>query len=125
MRRWDVLILPVSLMGLDPAAFGADAPTDPAVETVVVSAERRPHAAADDPPSVDVLDAGALDERSANNLGDLATILPGFGYTSNTVIGQPFIRGLGSQLTGFGTDSSIATYVDGVYQTQPIDLQYL
>ena len=59
-------------------------------------------------------------ERSAiENVVDLPRRTPGMVVSTNTLLAQPYIRGIGSEIIGVGGDSSVATHYDGVYMSRP------
>jgi iron complex outermembrane receptor protein len=52
--------------------------------------------------------------------GDLESIVPGLVSAPGAVAGAfftPYIRGVGSNSTSWGNDPSVATFIDGVYQS--------
>lgn len=72
------------------------------------------------PITVDVLSGKELDASGVHNSIDLQYKVPGLVFKTNAVLGQPYIRGIGSDLISSGTDASVATFVDRVYQTRAI-----
>lgn len=61
-----------------------------------------------------------LDATGIHNTIDLQYKVPGLVFKTNAVLGQPYVRGVGSDLISAGTDASVATFVDSVYQTRAI-----
>jgi len=59
--------------------------------------------------STDLLNAGVTDTPS------LSLAVPGLSYTQEVNGATPFIRGIGTTSGAVGNESSVATYVDGVY----------
>jgi iron complex outermembrane receptor protein len=87
-----------------------------ALEEVTVTAQRREQSLQEVPISVTAFDAENLREINARVLSDIATRTPGFAMGTFN-LGQPqlYIRGIGSNADGAGSDSSVVTFVDEVY----------
>ncbi|MDH5191283.1 MAG: TonB-dependent receptor [Gammaproteobacteria bacterium] len=73
------------------------------------------------PMTVNVLSGDVLDSSGIEDSMDLQYRVPGFVFKSNSVLGQPFLRGVGSDLISAGSDASVSTFVDGVYQARSAD----
>ncbi|MFC1749160.1 TonB-dependent receptor [Pseudomonadota bacterium] len=84
--------------------------------TITISPEWEEVDVQDMPMTVNVLSSEDLDARGISNTFDLQNAVPGFVFTTNTVLGQPRLRGVGSNLLSIGADASVATFYDGVYQ---------
>jgi iron complex outermembrane receptor protein len=61
--------------------------------------------------STELLNAGVTDTAS------LSLAVPGLSYTQQVNGATPFIRGIGTTTGAIGNESSVATYVDGVYMS--------
>ena len=92
------------------------------IEEIVVTAERREATAREVPLSLAALPADLLDTFNIENIQNLAQLSPGVTFGTIVVYGQPYIRGIGSDLTTPGSEASVALYVDGVYQARSISL---
>jgi len=86
-----------------------------ALDEVVVIAQRRQERLQDVPISVTALSAPQLQSRGVVSTNDLTMVTPGLTMTETSSFVQPFIRGIGSLTTSVGDQSSVATYIDGVY----------
>lgn len=86
---------------------------------IVVTAQKRSESLQAVPISVVALTANALAAQGIGSVSDLAMVAPGLVITPN--VGNPiiFLRGVGTDQFSGGTESSIATYVDGVYLATP------
>ncbi len=114
-----VLALPASLvLGRAPKAAEPTAPSLPEIIVTPISqavdAERLPM-------TLDVLGGGALAGAGLHDTIALQYAVPGFVFKSNSVLGQPYLRGVGSELITAGAESSVATFVDGVYLPRAYD----
>jgi outer membrane receptor protein involved in Fe transport len=106
--------LGVGLLGPSPAC--AQAATDGAqLEEVIVTAQRRAENLQDAPVSVQAVTAEQIQERAVSNLLELQRVAPSLTVQDTASNLSPFIRGVGTTLTGAGQAASVATYVDGVY----------
>ena len=88
------------------------------VEETIVTAERREANVQRVPISISVLASDQLSDSVVTDTMDLQFHVPGYVFKTNTVLGQPYLRGVGSDLITAGAESSVALYVDGVYQTR-------
>lgn len=96
-------------------ALAADPPED-----IIVTAERRERPLEKAPLSLAVFSGEGLDESGIQTTLDLPLRIPGMVFTTNTVLGQPYIRGVGSDIISVGAENSVATFVDGVYRARPL-----
>ena len=89
------------------------------LEDIVVTAQRRAENQQRVPVSVTTLTAAAIDNAGVTSTHALLSVTPGLVMTRQAFGNQPYIRGVGSQSTVTGDESSVATYVDGVYYMSP------
>ena len=85
------------------------------LEEVTVTAERRTANIQDVPISVQAFSADELTDVVVTQPVQLGQIVPGLQYSKQTGQANPYIRGIGTQNTAVGDESTVATYVDGVY----------
>lgn len=97
------------------AAHAADDNTQ-AVQSITVTAQSRSQAAQSVPIPLSLVNADQLDKLAASNLAMINGYVPGLVVDGNQPT-QPnyFLRGVGTQDFGIGTDSPVGVYVDGVY----------
>ncbi len=84
-----------------------------------VTAPRREAPEERTPISIGVFSEEDLEDAGATDTRDLQRIEPSVHFKTNTVLGQPSIRGVGSDLISVGADPSVATFVDDVVRTRP------
>lgn len=89
-----------------------------AIATIVVTAERRSQPLQSIPMAIQAFGAEDLERAGVTNVMDLQALTPGVVVTSNSGLGQLYIRGIGSDIVGAGLDGAVAVYVDGVYQSR-------
>ncbi|MFA6116849.1 MAG: TonB-dependent receptor [Sphingomonas sp.] len=102
-----------------PAPQAAAAEEERGVPDIVVTAQRRAENLQDVPISVATVSPAELQTSGVISSLDLPRIAPGV-TTSPTAANSffiPYIRGVGSNSPATGNDSSIAVYIDGVYQS--------
>lgn len=98
----------------------SEAPRDNAVEEVIVTATRSGATRLQDTPMAITAIGGDLFQNAAGrDIRDLQMFSPSLTITQNGSSAQPYIRGIGSNSTFPGSDSSIGFYVDGVYIGRP------
>lgn len=103
----------------DPAPLGA--PRSDRLHTVIVTAEHRHEKLQEVPIAVTALTASALRQSGIQSTLGLQQAIPDFVMTTNATMGQPYLRGVGTDIINEGTDPSIAVYQDGVYQARAAD----
>ena len=100
----------------------ADAPDSaPAANTaeIIVTAQKRAENIRDVPITITALDNKALANANVTDVQGLTTIVAGFTGPGDLAFTSPHIRGVGSQVGGPGLETSVATYVDGIYIGAP------
>tara|TARA_A100001037_G_scaffold266372_3_gene258490 strand:+ start:296 stop:2395 length:2100 start_codon:yes stop_codon:yes gene_type:complete len=92
---------------------------EPVLEEIVVTATKSGAQNLQDVPlSVAVLSGDDLDRSGIATTMGLQLRTPGLVITRNTHLGQPYIRGVGSDVVGPAIDGAVAVYVDGAYQAR-------
>jgi iron complex outermembrane receptor protein len=91
----------------------------PALDTVVVSATRRAENLQDVPIAVSAFSGSDLAKAGINGISDLAQLTPGLNVGNRGTARTIFLRGVGSLGVSAGDEPSVATYIDGVYQSNP------
>ena len=103
-------------------AAAAPANAQPAADAdatgeIVVTAQRRSERLQNVPISVTAVDAKQVQAAGLAVTSDLGKITPGFTTVQGSGFYTPYIRGVGARSITPGNESTVATYVDGVYQT--------
>lgn len=89
------------------------------LEQIIVTATRRAENIQDISANVSAFTGQDLLASNITNSIQLQQHTLGLVFSTNGVYGQPYVRGVGSDVINPGTDSPIATYEDGAYQTRP------
>lgn len=98
------------------AAFAQTADSGaPALEEVVVTAQKRAENVNSVPIVISVLAHQDLIQTGINTTQELEWATPGLVFGNTNGFGEPFIRGIGTDLIGPGQESPIGFYLDGVY----------
>lgn len=103
---------------------GSDHPDENAaarMPTILIAPEWRSIDAQRTARTVEHFSAERLDAGGTHNSIDLQYLTPGFVFKTNAVLGQPYLRGVGSDIISAGAESSVATFVDGVYLPRAFD----
>jgi iron complex outermembrane receptor protein len=110
-------LLGAAMLGLSGIGIAAasDNGNDVALETIIVTAQKRAENVQDVPISMTVLSAATLENYHADTIQDLQNYVPNLLVQSATVPNQYFIRGFGSQAANDSFDQSVSVYDDGVY----------
>ena len=112
-----ITALSVSVTGnAQPAALSSTSPL--ILEEVTVTATRRAANVQDAGITVSALTGDGLSMRSVDNVADIALLTPGLNIASYQGDTSIFIRGIGTPTIIAGSDSSTATYVDGVFYSR-------
>lgn len=93
----------------------------PHLPIIIISPEWRPMDAQSVAKSVSQFSKEQLDATGTQNTIDLQYDTPGFVFKTNSVLGQPYLRGVGSDVITAGAEASVATFIDGVYQPRAFD----
>jgi iron complex outermembrane recepter protein len=88
------------------------------LEEIVVTAQRRAQNLQNVPLAVQAVTAAALERSGVSNIDRLAQAVTGLTIFPQLGTAQPYIRGVGTFVSGTGEEGSVATYVDGVYYGQ-------
>ena len=86
-----------------------------ALEEIVVTAQKRTENLQAVPISITAITAQAARSEGAKGTLELQNLVPGLVLTPDTGNPTIYLRGVGSDIYASGAESSIATYVDGVY----------
>lgn len=86
------------------------------VEDIIVTAQRRSERLQDVPIAISAVTADALSQSGVTNADTLNQAVPGLQFGRQIGGATPYLRGVGSQNSAAGNESSIASYVDGVYR---------
>ncbi len=100
----------------------AEDATEGVIEEVLVTATKRQANEFDVPIAMDTFTNSEIENSGIVDLVDLPLLSPSLQVSEATSWLQPFIRGVGSINNGTGNYSSIAVYVDGLYQVSPQSL---
>jgi iron complex outermembrane recepter protein len=100
----------------DAAGPTADETNDNSIQEVVVTAQKRSENLVNVPASVTTLSSDSLSNSGMSSLNDVVQLVPGLQIASQGAFSLPFIRGIGTTISGAGFPSNIATYVDGFYR---------
>lgn len=86
------------------------------LEEILVTAQRRESSAQDVGASLSVLSSDFIEKAAVRDTADLAVVVPGLVVSRDIgLTTQIFVRGVGNNLLGIASGNSVATYVDGVY----------
>ncbi len=108
------------------AADQSSAASTAQIETVVVTAERRPENLQNVPISITAFSAQDIKDRGASSVRDLQFDVPNLAFTGSNDWTNPNVnvRGITSAQSNTGFESPLAVYVDGIYMdgTAGVDL---
>ena len=97
-----------------PAASKAPASAGIALQEVVVTATRRSANLQKVPATVDVISQDAVKQLNILSVEDMQGLVPGVTIVRNAG-SVPFIRGVGTNNSGFTTETAVGMYIDGLY----------
>ncbi len=86
-----------------------------ALPTLLVTPDWRPTDAQTVPKSITYVSGAELATAGIDHAIDLQYRVPGFVFRTNSVLGQPYLRGVGTEIISAGAESSVATFIDGAY----------
>jgi outer membrane receptor protein involved in Fe transport len=117
-RRAISLILGITAAFAGAEAWAADASGAPALEEIIVTAQKRSENLQDVPISVVAISAQQIKDAGITDIRNLAILTPGLTVTSegNEAITTARIRGIGTVGDNPGLESSVGVNIDGVYR---------
>ena len=93
------------------------------IEPIVITAELLDGNPQETPISVSPLSSKDIEQSDIASTSELQRRDASVIFKKVSVIGQPYIRAIGSAIFSIGTDSPISTYVDDVYQSRGVAAQ--
>jgi iron complex outermembrane receptor protein len=90
------------------------------VQTIIVTAEKRSVNLQKVPVAVSAVTAADALARGLTGTESLTAAVPGLVINSPANVGNPFLRGVGTNLADPSSEQSVALYVDGVYIASPL-----
>ena len=97
------------------ASTAAAGPKSRMIEEVVVTAQKREQNLQEVPSSVQAFSGTQLEAQGVSDLKDMQLVTPGLTFDSMASYSIIFIRGVGGDSFQAAVDSSVATYIDGLY----------
>lgn len=85
------------------------------IEEVVVTAQKREQNLQEVASSVTAFSGAQLEAQGVSDIKDMQLVTPGLTYDSMASYSIIFIRGIGGDAFQAAVDSSVATYIDGLY----------
>jgi iron complex outermembrane receptor protein len=86
---------------------------------IVVTAQKRPERMQEVPISITVVTSDELDKAGVTNNLDLTEVVPGVKIDRVAGFTNAAIRGVSTFINLPGADPNVATYIDGIYQSNP------
>ncbi len=121
-RRLPLALAALTALGALPAlAQQATPPDSGKVETITVTATKRPQLLQTTPIAVSVLGGGALEEGNLNNMATITAVVPTVNFRTNASNKDSslFIRGVGTISTSPGVEPTVSMVLDGVVTARP------
>lgn len=113
-------VMPFAAMAQTATDTGSAANSGNTIQEIVVTAQKREEKLSNVPITVSTVSPHALQTAGIMTPTDLQNIVPGLVADPGAVAGAfftPYIRGVGTAATAVGNDPSVATFIDGVYQS--------
>lgn len=104
----------VSILGL--AAANLAAPAHAQLDEIVITAQKRSESLQDVPVAVSAFSGESLTNFGVSGTQTLQNVTPGLTFTRTGPSAQPYIRGIGTRLSGTGLEPSVAVYIDDRYE---------
>lgn len=93
-------------------------PDDEPLTIIITSPHWQPVDIQQLPAAIETVSGEELRVSGSKDSIDLQQRVPGLLYRTNSVLGLPFLRGVGTEIISPGADASVATYIDGIYQSR-------
>ncbi len=99
----------------EPNTSSASSSEQGGLEEIVVTAQKRSEKLQEVPIAIAAVTAQGLAQANVRSTVNLATVVPGLVTYQTVTSFQPFIRGVGSNISSIGLENPVAVYLDGVY----------
>jgi outer membrane receptor protein involved in Fe transport len=110
-----IIALITSLTLVSTNVIGGETPDSPvSLDTITVTAQKRPEDLAKVPVSVNVVSGETIENLGMRRLEDLSLSVPNLTISEGSSVNMIFIRGIGSE-RNLGYEQSVGMFVDGVY----------
>jgi iron complex outermembrane receptor protein len=98
------------------------APTDPELDAIIITAERRAALGQEVAVASDVVEASTLEASALERVGDLAAVLPSLKFKSifGSSAPQLFVRGVGNTDVNPSANPGVAVYIDDTLISSPL-----
>ena len=110
----------VVVLGL--AAMAAGAPSQAAIEEIVVTAQKRESALQETPIAITAFSEENIERNQIEDFRDIAIRTPGLVFGQTDGMSIIALRGVGLDITSLGGETAVAAYQDGVYLGQSFTL---
>ncbi len=111
VHKYNLLAAAIAALSLTAPAIAQDSP---ALEEVMVTAQKRPQSLRDVPLSVNALSGEKIDSSGITNIETMADYIPSFNMTQTGIGTNIAIRGISSGVNQ-GFEQSAAQFIDGVH----------
>lgn len=109
-------VTPVRLLAAAIVSSGSAHAQQPAIEEIIVTAQKKAESLQDVPLAVTAFDGDRIENGQLLTVEDVALQTPGFANsTYNPASPQPYIRGVGTNSSNVGDDASVGVFIDEVY----------
>ena len=108
-------LMSTSALAQQPASAPQPASTGATLEDIVVTAQKRSENLQDVPIAVSAVTEQGLTNANIRSTVGLQVAVPGLVAYQTVTSFQPFIRGVGSNISSVAYESPVAVYLDGVY----------
>jgi iron complex outermembrane recepter protein len=85
------------------------------LDEIIVTAQKRSENLFDVPIAMSAITPAAMAKNQIKTTQDLQMLVPSLVFTSLASSGTPYLRGIGSDIAQPNAESSVATYIDGVF----------
>ncbi|WP_342806338.1 TonB-dependent receptor [Alteromonas sp. M12] len=111
------------------SAFAQDIPAEKtevnsSLEVIEVTAQRKTENLQEVPIAITAVTSVRLEKSGIKGTDDLSLVTPGLQSGRQIGSSTPFLRGVGTSASAAGDESSIATYVDGIYSPNMVSNTY-
>jgi iron complex outermembrane recepter protein len=110
-----IAAIPVQALRDDASTSPLAPPPSSAIETIIVTAQKREQSLQDVPIAISAFSEEQLDARGIVSVKDLGTAVPGLQFSDLAGYNLIYLRGVGTDAFVPSADPSVATYLDGVY----------
>lgn len=118
-KRWALSGASILMLAASGAAYAQTEDSDTAFADIVVTAQKRSESIQDIPLAVSAVSSNELSRMRITTATELGAVVPNLNIQDSNGRVQIYLRGVGNNFLGLGTESNVAYHFNGTYVARP------